>query len=238
MLRSHRILCSCVPAPLFRISPPRYTFALPFAPPPLAAFLPVCLYPFALAAFPLACYFLCACSPQFRRSLFPTRISAARSLFPAHLLAAIPSLAISCAISACLLFPARPLAAITLLAVSCTHFRCTLAVSCAPACRHSIARYFLHALSPQFRRSLFPAHISTARSLFPVHPLTAIPSLAISCAPACRNSAARHGSRVSARLFCPLAVPSASRFLLCLALPPPPRASASPCRRSRARCRT
>ncbi|KAJ7901309.1 hypothetical protein B0H13DRAFT_2336181 [Mycena leptocephala] len=162
MLHSHRILCSCVPASLFRISPPRYTFALPFAPPPLA-FPPVWLYPFT--RMPARCIstrsFLRACSPQFRRSLFRP---CARSPhfcppFPMCLLAPIPPLAVSHTpahiSSARSLFPAHLLAATPPLAVYCT-----------------------------------PAHISAVRSLFPAHLLAATPLLAVYRMPA-RISAVR-----------------------------------------------
>jgi hypothetical protein len=55
MLRSHRIPCSCVPAPLFHISPPCYTLRTSIAP-------------------PLQCCFkVCSCA----HSLFPVRLLAA-----------------------------------------------------------------------------------------------------------------------------------------------------------------
>jgi hypothetical protein len=97
------------PRALFRISLPRYTFALPFARPVLAAIpmFPACSLAFRTPARCSHDYSISACPLAVSHTPTPARISAARSLFPARPLAVSRTLTPACISTARSLFPAR-----------------------------------------------------------------------------------------------------------------------------------
>ncbi|KAJ7835769.1 hypothetical protein B0H13DRAFT_2369150 [Mycena leptocephala] len=165
MLRSHRILCSCVPAPLFRISPLRYTFALPFAPRLL-----VCLPARPHFRFPVCSL---AAIPPLTVSRTPTRrFSAAHSLFPTHPLAAFPLRS---------LFP-FPLRARCFLHTPSPLFRCLLAVSRTPTRISVVCSPFPARPLATFRCALTVSHASAHCLTLPARPLAALRFPSVPCA--------------------------------------------------------
>jgi hypothetical protein len=231
MLRS-QILCSCVPAPLSYFS--AYTFALPFARPTLAAIpmFPARPHPLALSDVSR----MPACIPAFLLSFPHAHARLHYPMFPA------------CPLAFPLSFPH---------AHARLHFHRLLAVSrtLTPArictAQHAAVR-FPHARSPP--RSLFPAcsrplavsrmpvrrhspfparsrplafalHNTLPRSPFPACPFAA--ALAVSC----MLTPARcfpHARSLPLAVCCTAHSFPRARFLLRLALPPPPRASPPP----------
>ncbi|KAJ7932881.1 hypothetical protein B0H13DRAFT_2515402 [Mycena leptocephala] len=187
MLRSHRILCSCVPAPFFVFL--RHTTLSHFhlhdwCSPPARCF------PHARSHFrtPARCshdYLISACPLAASRTPTPARIPAARSLFPARPLHcrtparcfphAHACLHFHCALAVSRhdrsLFPARPFAALPLAVsraprLAASHFLLRLALplrlTLPSASRSPPPRAHLHLASPGFASPAKPSQAPNA----------------------------------------------------------------------------